>query len=194
VVWVPAAVGDVTGAVFRLQRPVGDWGQVHAGSAAFSAAEAASHDNFLPGDAIADDVAVVRVTDIVQAAAALKIDVEGSEAAAMRSCDSLLRNPALQLAAIEFQGSSEAQYSEGVFSQLLQQGFSAYIFQEEYFRSRLCGVACHRRPVSRAFAASACTSADSARQEYSLALPPNAGLPHHARHTIPRPFAIKAVR
>ncbi len=135
VVWVPAAVGDVTGAVFRLQRPVSDWGQVHAGTADFNAAEAASHDNFLPGESSADDVAVIRVTDVVQSAAALKIDVEGSEAAAMRSCDSLLRDPALQLATIEFQGSSEVEYSEEVFARLQQQGMSAYIFQEEYFRS-----------------------------------------------------------
>ncbi len=62
--WVPAAVGESTGAVFRLQRPVGDWGQVHAGTAANNAAEATSHDNFLPDDA-AGKVAVVRVTDIV---------------------------------------------------------------------------------------------------------------------------------
>jgi hypothetical protein len=186
---VPAAVGESTGAVFRLQRPVGDWGQVHAGAAASNAAQAQSHDNFLPADAGADDVAVVRVTDAVHDAAAVKIDVEGSEAAAMRSCGSLLLDPTLQLAAIEFQGSSDPEYvtpfpqlffvtscvapfpqlffvtscvapfpqlffvtscrySEGVFAQLLQQGLSAYIFQEEYFRSPsaaawdLCSVAC----------------------------------------------------
>lgn len=131
--WVPAAVGESTGAVFRLQRPVGDWGQVHAGTPANNAAEATSHDNFLPGNA-ADEVAVVRVTDIVQTAAAIKIDVEGSEAAAMRSCERVLLDPALQLAAIEFQGSSDAGYSEGVFAQLVTGGMSAYIFQEEYFR------------------------------------------------------------
>ncbi len=131
---MPAAVGESTGAVFRLQRPVGDWGQVHAGSAASNAAEAASHDNFLPGDSSVDDVAVVRVSDIVQAAAAIKIDVEGSEAAAMRSCESLLLDPALKLATIEFQGSVGAEYSERLFAQLLQAGMSAYIFQEEYFR------------------------------------------------------------
>ena len=84
--WVPAAVGENTGLVFRLQRPFGEWGQVHAGTAANNAAEATSHDNFLPDDA-ADEVAVVRVTDIVQTAAAIKIDVEGSEAAAMRSSE-----------------------------------------------------------------------------------------------------------
>jgi hypothetical protein len=151
VVWVPAAVGDVTGATLHLQRPVGDWGQVHAGTSASNAAEAASHDNFLPNDSSADDVAAVRVTDIVQSAVAVKIDVEGSEAAAMRSCDKLLRDPALQLATIEFQGSSEADYSEGVFAQLQQQGLIAYIFQEEYFRSRrplalsLCAVGCWNR-------------------------------------------------
>jgi FkbM family methyltransferase len=143
VVWVPAAVGESTGEVFRLQRPVGDWGQVHAGTHASNAAEAASHDNFLPGDASVDDVAVVRVADIVPAAAAIKIDVEGSEAAAMRSCERLLLDPALQLAAIEFQGSSGAEYSEGLFVQLLQGGMSAYIFQEEYFRhSSFCIFCC----------------------------------------------------
>jgi len=155
-VWVPAAVGERTGAVFRLQRPVGDWGQVHAGSAASNAAEAASHDNFLPGDSSVDDVVVVRVTDIVQAAAAIKIDVEGSEAAAMRSCERLLLDPALKLATIEFQGSLDADYSEGLFAQLLQGGMSAYIFQEEYFRftqqlDLICVVAVFVLPDHRIF-------------------------------------------
>ncbi len=145
VVWVPAAVGESTGEVFQLQRPVGDWGQVHAGTNASNAAEAASHDNFLPGDASVDHVAVVRVSDIVPAAAAIKIDVEGSEAAAMRSCERLLLDPALQLAAIEFQGSSGAEYSEDLFAQLLQGGMSAYIFQEEYFRySIFCMFCCQK--------------------------------------------------
>jgi hypothetical protein len=143
VVWVPAAVGESTGAVFRLQRPVGDWGQVHAGTPASNAAEAESHGNFLPGDSGVDDVVVVRVTDIVQAASAIKIDVEGSEAAAMRSCERLLFDPALQLATIEFQGSQGADYSEGLFEQLLQGGMNAYIFQEEYFRfAQHLGIIC----------------------------------------------------
>jgi len=134
VVWVPAAVGERTGSTARLARPVGDWGQVHAGTQQSNAAAAASRDNFLPDDASIDDVAVVRVSDVVQAAAAIKIDVEGSEAAAMRSCEHLLLAASLQLAAIEFQGSTDADYSEGLFAKLAEGGMSSYIFQEEYFR------------------------------------------------------------
>lgn len=157
-VWIPAAVGDSTGAVFRLQRPVGDWGQVHAGAPASNAAEAASHDNFLPGDAGADDVAVIRVTDVVRAAAAVKIDVEGSEAAAMRSCGSLLLDPALQLAAIEFQGSSDAEYVAPfphivfVTSLQIQRGrlcaAAATRLERLHFPRRILQVTQHRRVAS----------------------------------------------
>ena len=212
VVWVPAAVGERTGAVARLARPVGDWGQVHAGTPASNAAAAASRDNFLPDDASVDDVAVVRVSDIVQAATAIKIDVEGSEAAAMRSCKPLLQAATLQLAAIEFQGSTDVEYSEGVFAQLADGGMSSYIFQEEYFRFApacqhyrfplvflvefvalvilRCGYVCRAFPAnSYPPSSSPCTV-----QEHPLLLPPPSGVSHHGNRRIPRTFPIKTVR
>lgn len=116
-----------------MRRPVGDWGQVHAGSVDFKAAEHTSSTSYLP-DSGTDDVVVVRVSELLESAAAIKIDVEGSEAAAMRSCESLLFSSELQLATVEFHGKSDVEYSESMFEKLLQGGMSAYIFQEEYFR------------------------------------------------------------